>query len=85
MKKLIILLVVICSSISGFTRDNPGGYQVFQSVTGRDYYYDEPEEGIIRILTYNIRNCIGMDGKTDFEPVASDHLPVFVDIIIEKR
>ncbi len=70
MKKLFILLGVICSSILGFTRDNPGGYQVCQSVTGRDYYYDEPEEGVIRILTYNIRNCIGMDGKTDFDRVA---------------
>ena len=25
---------------------------------------------MLRILTYNIRNCIGMDGKTDFNRVA---------------
>ena len=37
----------------------------------RSYYYENPEEGAIRILTYNIRNCIGMDGKTDFDRVAN--------------
>ena len=36
----------------------------------RGYYYEEPEDGVIRILTYNIRNCIGMDSKTDFDRVA---------------
>lgn len=34
------------------------------------YYYEKPDDGIIRILTYNIRNCTGMDGKTDFDRVA---------------
>ena len=37
---------------------------------GRGYYYPAPEEGVLRILTYNIRNCIGMDGETDFNRVA---------------
>ena len=36
----------------------------------RGYYYEAPSEGVLRILTYNIRNCIGMDGKTDFDRVA---------------
>ncbi len=40
------------------------------TVQARGYYYEKPEEGAIRILTYNIRNCIGMDGKTDFDRVA---------------
>lgn len=36
----------------------------------QDYYFDKPDDGVIRILTYNIRNCIGMDGKTDFGRIA---------------
>lgn len=37
---------------------------------GSDYYYEEPEAGILRILTYNIRNGTGMDGTIDFERIA---------------
>jgi endonuclease/exonuclease/phosphatase family metal-dependent hydrolase len=37
---------------------------------GRGYYYEKPGDGAIRILTYNIRNCTGMDGVTDFDRVA---------------
>ncbi len=37
---------------------------------GREYYYERPAEGVLRILSYNVRNCIGMDGKTDFDRVA---------------
>lgn len=36
----------------------------------RGYYYEKPAEGVLRILSYNVRNCIGMDGKTDFDRVA---------------
>lgn len=35
-----------------------------------NYKYAEPGEGIVRILTYNVRNCRGMDEKIDYERVA---------------
>lgn len=41
------------------------------SNTEQGYYYEKPEEGVFRILTYNIRNCIGMDGNIDFDRIAS--------------
>lgn len=40
------------------------------STSLRSYYYPGPENGVIRILTYNIKNCIGMDSETDFDRVA---------------
>jgi len=40
------------------------------TMPARDYYFEKPADGVIRILTYNIRNCIGMDGKTDFDRIA---------------
>ena len=54
---------------SGFPINNPGEHSACQ-LTNRGYCYEEPAEGVLRILTYNIRNCIGMDGKTDFQRVA---------------
>jgi endonuclease/exonuclease/phosphatase family metal-dependent hydrolase len=49
-----------------YSSDNNNGH----SSQGRDYYFEKPSDDVIRILTYNIRNCIGMDGKTDFDRVA---------------
>jgi endonuclease/exonuclease/phosphatase family metal-dependent hydrolase len=36
-----------------------------------EYYYEKPAAGVLRVLTYNIRNGIGLDGKTDFDRIAS--------------
>ena len=69
MRKFILLIFIICSNIFGFAIDNPTESST-SKLTDRGYYYEEPAEGVIRILTYNIRNCIGMDGKTDFDRVA---------------
>jgi endonuclease/exonuclease/phosphatase family metal-dependent hydrolase len=63
------LLVFLFCCISGFAGQNYG-FQDPQPSFDRGYYYEKPDEGVIRILTYNIRNCIGMDGQTDFERVA---------------
>jgi endonuclease/exonuclease/phosphatase family metal-dependent hydrolase len=67
----IILLFTSCiisnkgsgSSLYDNRADDP-------SLPARDDHFDKPDEGVIRILTYNIRNCTGMDGKTDFDRVA---------------
>ena len=69
MQKFILIIFIIFSGITGFTISNPGEQSASQ-LTDRGYYYEEPAEGVLRILTYNIRNCIGMDGRTDFDRVA---------------
>ncbi len=35
------------------------------------YQYPKPGEGVVRILTYNVRNALGMDQQTDYDRVAS--------------
>lgn len=69
MQKFILLILIVFYGIPGVAIDNPGEHSASQ-LTDRGYYYEEPAEGVIRILTYNIRNCIGMDGRIDFDRVA---------------
>lgn len=69
MRKFILPILFICSNIFGFAIDNSGEHST-SKLADRGYYYEKPAEGVIRILTYNVKNCIGMDGKTDFERVA---------------
>lgn len=69
-KSLILTLIFGAHSLlstGNCGRDNQLNEDLKQ---GRGYYYEKPGEGVLRILTYNIRNCIGMDGKTDFDRVA---------------
>jgi len=35
------------------------------------YQYPKPDHDIVRILTYNVRNCRGMDEKTDYDRIAA--------------
>ena len=50
-----------------------------QSIAGQDnntdgtqkYQYAKPDKGVVRILTYNVRNCRGMDDKIDYERIAA--------------
>ena len=65
---IIILLVLICLGVPESAAAGSNEHVI--RLPDRGYYYEEPEEGVLRILTYNIRNCIGMDGKTDFRRVA---------------
>ena len=44
---------------------------MIESVATDNYHYQKPDAGVHRILTYNVRNCRGMDGKTDYDPVAA--------------
>jgi len=66
MNSLIFILIKLFAlwSIQGFNRDSS------ESIQQTGYSYEKPAEGVIRILTYNIRNCIGLDGVTDFDRVA---------------
>lgn len=44
-------------------------------------HWKEREAGSIRILTYNIKNCIGMDGKIDFYRVAAVIQSINPDVV----
>ncbi|MFP4367727.1 MAG: endonuclease/exonuclease/phosphatase family protein [Bacteroidales bacterium] len=68
MQNFFLCILIVCSNIFGLAIDNPGEYNT-PILSDRGYYYEEPTEGAIRILTYNIRNCTGMDGRTDFDRV----------------
>jgi len=45
--------------------------QTIKPGTINDYHYEKSDAGVHRILTYNVRNCKGMDGKTDYDRVAN--------------
>ena len=45
--------------------------QTIEPVVTGDYHYQKPDAGVHRILTYNVRNCKGMDEKTDYDRVAA--------------
>lgn len=44
--------------------------QTIKPVVIPEYQYAKPDIGVLRILTYNVRNGKGMDGKTDYDRVA---------------
>ncbi|MCX6239926.1 MAG: endonuclease/exonuclease/phosphatase family protein [Bacteroidia bacterium] len=46
-----------------------------------DYHYAKPNEGNFRIMTYNVRNCLGMDEKTDYDRVATVIEAVNPDVV----
>ena len=45
--------------------------QTPETVANPEYQYAKPDKSIVRILTYNVRNCKGMDDKTDYDRVAA--------------
>ncbi len=68
--KAVLLAFLILSQMTFCSGVSRSGSQPEEQTTGRGYYYPAPDEGVLRILSYNIRNCIGMDGETDFQRVA---------------
>ena len=69
---LIINLIVIV---------NQSGAQPAGQVTNMYNQYEKPPSGTIRVLSYNVRNCLGMDGKTDYSRVAGVITSVHPDIV----
>jgi endonuclease/exonuclease/phosphatase family metal-dependent hydrolase len=72
----IIKTLILGALLTGNPLLCPGNYDnskygLSEEVQESGYYYSKPEEGVLRILTYNIRNCIGMDGITDFDRIAN--------------
>ena len=49
---------------------NPSDAQPAGHATNLSYQYEKPSDGTIRVLSYNVRNCLGMDGKTDYSRVS---------------
>jgi endonuclease/exonuclease/phosphatase family metal-dependent hydrolase len=70
--RIIILFMVL---LTGSFPANPGAAQSDEKGAygnlKNEYYYEKPADGVLRVLTYNIRNGIGLDGKTDFDRIAS--------------
>jgi endonuclease/exonuclease/phosphatase family metal-dependent hydrolase len=68
--KTLVVFILLMSQMTMCSSIPRSGSQPEEQTTGRGYYYPAPDEGVLRILSYNIRNCIGMDGETDFQRVA---------------
>ena len=63
----ILFVIINCLSIIPNAVDaQPAG-----KVSNLSYQYDKPADGVLRVLSYNVRNCLGMDGKTDYDRVSS--------------
>ena len=62
-----ILFLITASLILTWSADG----QNVEPITTPDYQYIKPDEGVLRILSYNVRNCKGMDEKTDYDRVAT--------------
>lgn len=60
---LFVIVTSFLLSQSAYGQDN-------KPVNILNYKYAKPGEGVVRILTYNVRNGRGMDEKTDYERVA---------------
>jgi len=46
-----------------------------------EYQYSKPARGDVRILTYNVKNGLGMDGKTDYERIAAVILTIDPEVV----
>lgn len=62
---LFILLIISLIMIINPAEAQPVGHALNLS-----YQYEKPDDGTIRVLSYNVRNCLGMDGKTDYSRVS---------------
>ncbi len=69
MKYLYILLLLLVSNTLIMVKSANG--QTTENISASDYQYEKPANGVLRILTYNVRNGKGMDEKTDYKRVAS--------------
>ena len=69
MKYLYILLLLLVSNTLLPVKSANG--QTTENISAFDYQYEKPADGVLRILTYNVRNGKGMDEITDYNRVAS--------------
>ena len=73
----IILFVIATSFLLNQSADG----QDNKPIRVLNYKYTEPGEGIVRILTYNIRNGRGMDEITDYDRVAEVVNTIHPDVV----
>lgn len=78
--KLLNYSILILFAIFFSKTINAVGQNV-ETVTIPDYQYAKPDKGIVRILTYNVRNCKGMDDKTDYDRVASVIIAINPEVV----
>lgn len=69
MKSFRNTLLLLFSSILLFTICAEG--QTIEPVSFPAYHYDKPINGVLRMLSYNVRNGKGMDEKIDYNRIAA--------------
>lgn len=79
MKTIVFFILLIIISLCVII--NPAEAQPGGRPTNLPYQYEKPAEGTIRILSYNVRNCLGMDGKTDYSRVSGVIRSVHPDVV----
>lgn len=65
------ILSYVLLFVFAFILDKTVAGQTIEPVATGDYHYEKPAAVVHRILTYNVRNCKGMDNKTDYDRVAA--------------
>lgn len=74
---ITILIVFVFSIISTQRVDGQNNIAVQTS----EYQYAKPVEGVVRILTYNVRNGKGMDEKTDYSRITNVIIAIHPEVV----
>ncbi len=75
--RFTILIVIVFSIILTKRVDGQNNIAVQTS----EYQYTKPVEGVVRILTYNVRNGRGMDDRTDYERIANVIIAIHPEVV----
>ena len=76
--KTISITLIFLISIS-FTVPAPGQSAVQPPIP--QVQYKKPDNGVLRIISFNIRNGIGMDNKTDYDRIAAIINKISPDVV----
>ena len=75
--RFTILFVIAFSIISTQRVDG----QNDNAIQSSEYQYAKPAEGVVRILTYNVRNGRGMDNRTDYDRIANVIIAIHPEVV----
>src|SRR5665648_396979 len=75
--RFTILIVIVLSIISTHRVDA----QNKNAIQSPGYQYEKPADGVVRILTFNVRNGRGMDDRTDYDRVANVIFAIHPEVV----
>ncbi|HZK97417.1 MAG TPA: endonuclease/exonuclease/phosphatase family protein [Prolixibacteraceae bacterium] len=75
--RFTILIMIALSIISSHRVDG----QNKNAIQSSGYQYEKPVDGVVRILTYNVRNGRGMDDRTDYDRVANVIIAIHPEVV----